>query len=91
MRGDEIIFFLTQSTPNLRGVGFEPTRIAPKDLKTFALTTRPSSLKEIRVHQRIFTISFDFAVRTLPYSTHNLNTANPTIQFLVTAHFGLIR
>ncbi len=29
----------------MRGVGFEPTRIAPKDLKTFALTTRPSSLK----------------------------------------------
>jgi hypothetical protein len=28
----------------MRGVGIEPTRIAPKDLKTFALTTRPSSL-----------------------------------------------
>ena len=28
----------------LRGVGIEPTQIALKDLKTFALTTRPSSL-----------------------------------------------
>ena len=32
----------------MRGVGIEPTRIAPKDLKTFALTTRPSSLRAFR-------------------------------------------
>ncbi len=28
----------------MRGVGFEPTQIALTDLKTVALTTRPSSL-----------------------------------------------
>ena len=29
---------------SLRGVGIEPTRISTEDLKTSALTTRPSSL-----------------------------------------------
>ena len=33
----------------LRGVGIEPTRIAPRDLKTLSLTTRTSSHQEAQL------------------------------------------
>jgi hypothetical protein len=36
----------------LQAVGFEPTRISPTDLKTVALTSRPSLLKAGEVNKR---------------------------------------
>ncbi len=42
------LFYIVEPpmTTKMRRVGIEPTRISPKDLKTFSFTTRTSSLQK---------------------------------------------
>lgn len=40
----EVLLVKGEDRPFMRGVGFEPTQIALRELESRALTTRPSSL-----------------------------------------------